>query len=401
MSAGYQKSAKNLDFGIEIWLNSDTMYQRTIENSIKKALFRGKIIIIYGPRQVGKTTLSKKILNESGVKNMYIQADIASSRELLSKPEPRHLKAVFGDAKLVVIDEAQNIRNIGIILKTFVDTYPEVQVIATGSSSFDLANEIKEPLTGRVNEFFLYPLSIEEVSRNSLVEYKILEDSLFRFGFYPGIVGTSDSDARKNLEMIQESYLYKDIFALEHIKKPETLRRLITILAFSVGSSVSVNSIAQDIGTTAKTIERYIDLLEKMFIIKRLYGFSRNLPNEIKKGFKVYFIDVGIRNSVIKNHNDIEHRDDVGGLFENIFVMERIKNQNNHGIYANRYFWRTYNGVEVDYLEEGDNELRAFECKFKERPSRGLKIFQATYAHAHTALVHKDNLFEVVSVEQG
>lgn len=373
------------------------MYKRTIEESIKKALFKGKIVIIYGPRQVGKTTLSKKILKESNVKTIYIQADIASSRELISKPEPKQLKAVFGDAELVVIDEAQNIQNIGVILKTFVDTYPEVQIIATGSSSFDLANKIKEPLTGRVNEFFLYPLSLEEVSTNSLLEYKSLEDTLFRFGFYPGIVGIGNVDAQRNLEMIQESYLYKDIFSLEQIKKPEVLHRLITMLAFSIGSSISVNSIAQEIGTTAKTIERYIDLLEKMFIIKRLYGFSRNLPNEIKKGFKVYFVDVGIRNSVIKNHNDMEHRGDIGGLFENMFVIERMKYHNNHGISANRYFWRTYSGVEVDYLEERSNELYAFECKFKERPSRGLKIFQAEYTYAKSYLVHRDNLFEMVS----
>lgn len=372
------------------------MYQRTIEKSIKAKLFKGKVIIIYGPRQVGKTTLSKKIMNESGVKFLYIQADIASSRELISKPEPKHLKAVFGEAELVVIDEAQNIHNIGAILKTFVDTYPEVQIIATGSSSFDLANKTKEPLTGRVYEFFLYPLSVEEISNNSLLEYKAREDFLMKYGFYPGIVNVGIDEAKKNLEMIQESYLYKDIFTYENIKKPEILRRLVTVLAFSIGSSLSVNSIASEIGTTAKTIDRYLDLLEKMFVIKRLYGFSRNLPNEIKKGFKVFFIDIGIRNSVIKNHNDISHRDDIGGLFENLFVMERIKYQNNHEIQANRYFWRTYNNIEVDYVEEKDGNLYAFECKFKDRPSRGLKIFQEEYKNSKSVVVHKDNLFESI-----
>lgn len=373
------------------------MYQRTIEKSIKDKLFKGKVVIIYGPRQVGKTTLSKKIMNESGVKTLYLQADIASSRDLISTPEPKQLKAVFGDAKLVVIDEAQNIQNIGSILKTFVDTYPEVQVIATGSSSFDLANKTKEPLTGRVYEFFLYPLSIEEVSGNSLPEYKSREDFLIRYGFYPGIVNIGIEEAKKNLEMIQESYLYKDIFVYENIKKPEILRRLVMVLAFSIGSPLSVNSMASEIGTTAKTIDRYLDLLEKMFVIKRLYGFSRNLPNEIKKGFKVYFVDIGVRNSVIKNHNDISHRDDIGGLFENLFVIERIKYQNNHEIQANRYFWRTYNNIEVDYLEERDGELYAFECKFKERSSRGLKIFQEEYKNSKSIIVHKENLFESIS----
>lgn len=372
------------------------MYQRTIEESIKNSLFKGKIVIIYGPRQVGKTTLSKKIMNESGVKTLYIQADITSSRELISKPEPKQLKSVFGDAELVVIDEAQNIQNIGLILKTFVDTYPEIQIIAIGSSSFELANKIKEPLTGRVYEYFLYPLSIEEISNNSLLEYKKIEDFIFKFGFYPGIINKGTDEARKDLETIQESYLYKDIFLFENIKKPEMLHKLITLLAFSIGSNLSVNSLAREIGTTAKTVDRYLDLLEKMFVIKRLYGFSRNLSNEIKKGFKVYFVDIGIRNSVIKNHNEISHRNDIGGLFENLFVIERIKYQNNHNIQANRYFWRTYNNVEVDYIEEKNGELLAFECKYKERSSRGLKIFQEEYKNSKSYLVHKENIFESV-----
>ncbi len=375
------------------------MYKRTIEKSIQDKLFKGKVIILYGPRQVGKTTLSKKIMKESGVKTLYIQADVASQRELISRPEPARLKAVFGDAKLVVIDEAQNIPDIGVILKTFVDTYPEVQIIATGSSSFDLANKTKEPLTGRVYEFFLYPLSIEEVSNNSVLVWKSREDFFMKYGFYPGIVNDGINEAQRSLEMIQESYLYKDIFLLESIKKPEVLRRLVVILAFSIGSALSVNSIAREISTTTKTIDRYLDLLEKMFVIKRLYGFSRNLPNEIKKGFKVYFIDIGIRNSIIKNHNDIERRDDVGGLFENLFVMERIKYQNNHEVQANRYFWKTYNDVEVDYIEERDGILYAFECKYKERPARSLKLFQAKYTHSNSVIVHKDNLFDCVSLK--
>ncbi len=374
------------------------MYERTIEKSIKESLFKGKIVIIYGPRQVGKTTLSKKILNDSGVKSLYIQADIASSRDLISRPEPEHLKAVFGDAKLIVIDEAQSIKDIGVILKTFVDTYPDIQIIATGSSSFDLANNIKEPLTGRVYEYFLYPLSIEEISDNALIEYRKKEDFIMRFGLYPGVFAKGHEEAQRNLEMIQDSYLYKDIFSFEHIKKPEILHRLVTVLAFRIGSCISVQSLANEIGTSAKTVERYMDLLEKMFVITRLYGFSRNVSNEIKKGFKVYFIDIGIRNSVIKNHNDVAHRDDIGGLFENLFVLERIKYQSNHHIGANRYFWKTYNKIEVDYLEERNDELYAFECKYKDRPSRGLKIFESEYTNAKTFLVHKDSLFEGIGV---
>ena len=376
------------------------MYNRIIEKSIQTHLFKGKIIILYGPRQVGKTTLVKKILNEFNGEKKYIQCDIPSQRAPISKPEPEELKKFFGNAKLVVIDEAQLITNIGIVLKTFVDTYPDIQIIATGSSSFDLANKIKEPLTGRVFEYVLYPLSLEEVTQTKdLFFFKAHEEYIMRYGWYPGIIDLSETEAKDQLELLQTNNLYKDIYALENIKKPVVLEGVVNFLAFHIGSTLTINSIANELQTSAKTVERYIDLLEKMFVIIRLRGFSRNLHNEIKKGFKIYFIDIGLRNSIINNHNTINKRNDIGGLFENFFVVERIKYLNNHKIHANNYFWKTYNSIEVDYIEERDGNLFAFECKYTKQSSRSLKIFESEYIGAKTTIVTKENYINVIKGE--
>lgn len=368
------------------------MYKRIIEKSIVEHLFKGKIIILYGPRQVGKTTLVKKILEEYQGPKKYIQCDIPSQRYSIEKPEPEEMKKFFGDAKLIVLDEAQLVLNIGTVLKTFVDTYPEIQIIATGSSSFDLANQIKEPLTGRTFEYLLYPLSFEEIKNTKdLFYFKGHEESIMRYGWYPGIIDLPESEATEQLAILQNNNLYKDIYALENIKKPAVLEGIINFLAFSIGSTLTINSIAREIQTSAKTVERYIDLLEKMFVIVRLYGFSRNLHNEIRKGFKVYFVDVGLRNSIIQNHNPIKKRNDIGGLFENFFVMERIKYLVNNKQHANKYFWKTYNDIEVDYVEESAGKLKAFECKYTERPSKSLKLFKETYKESDTHIVHKEN----------
>lgn len=373
------------------------MYTRIIEKPIKNSLFKGKVVILYGPRQVGKTTLSKKILQDFDGSSKYIQCDIPSQREPLLLPEPARLKDYFGTAKLIVIDEAQLIPNIGTVLKTFVDTYPDIQIIATGSSSFDLANKTREPLTGRAFEFFLYPLSVEEVSEGDLFAYKGREEFYMRFGWYPGIVGLSEEESSRALEVLQQNTLYKDIFTIENIRKPAILQDLVKYLAFHVGSTVTVNNMANELKTSAKTIERYLDLLEKMFVIVRLYGFSRNVSNEIKKGLKIYFIDIGLRNSVIKNHNDLAHRDDLGGLFENFWILERIKHQSNHLVFANRYFWKTYGGTEVDYVEEIHGTLHAFECKYANQSSKSIILFKNEYKNAETSIVTKDNYIEHLS----
>src|SRR3990167_1058120 len=290
------------------------MYYRFIQKDVEKWLFKGKIVILYGPRQAGKTTLSKALLAPFGNDGAYFNCEVDSVKREIGVPEPTKLKSFFGDKKLVVLDEAQSIENIGLILKTFVDTYPNQQIIATGSSSFDLANKIKEPLTGRSAEFLLLPLSIEEIiAKDGLPSFKSYEEFVFRFGVYPNVYNHRDSQdmAKRELENIETNYLYKDIFALENIRKPKIIEDLLRLLAFQIGNEVSLGELAVKLATSIPTVERYLDLLEKTFIIKRIHALSRNLRNEIRRGFKAFFIDVGIRNSLIQNLNSITMRDDI------------------------------------------------------------------------------------------
>ncbi len=371
------------------------MYQRIIKKSIEKRLFQGKVIILYGPRRVGKTTLVKEILDEFKGEKLYIACDIPSRRELVSVPEPTILKQNFGKAKLVIIDEAQLIENIGVILKVFVDTYPEIQIIATGSSSFDLANKIREPLTGRAYEYMLYPLSCEEISLNDNFAQSDQEQFRMRFGWYPGMP-LDIHEATNYLEILQQNTFYKDILTFENIKKPKILQDLLIQLAFRIGSVITIQSLANEIKTTAKTIERYIDILEKMFVITRLYAYSRNPSNERKKGLKIYFTDIGLRNSLIKDHKELRFRNDIGALFENYFIMERIKYLANHETYVNKYFWQNYRQEEVDYLEESNGKIEAYECKFTERKSKSLIIFQNEYKDSTTHIVSKNNYIKYI-----
>ena len=378
------------------------MYHRFIQKDIEKWLFRGKIIILYGPRQAGKTTLAKAILAQFGSEGAYFNCEVDSVKREIGTAEPVKLKAFFGDKKIVVLDEAQSIDNIGLVLKTFVDAYPDQQIIATGSSSFDLANKINEPLTGRSQEFMLMPLSIGEViAKDGVASYKSHEEFVYRFGLYPEIYGHrgSQDEARRELENIQTNYLYKDILMLENLRKPKLVEDLLRLLAFQIGNEVSLNELSIKLATSIPTIERYLDLLEKTFIIKRLHAFSRNLRNEIKRGFKVYFIDIGIRNSLIQNLNPISLRDDIGGIFENIFVIERIKKALYAGKFVNYFFWRTYDQKEIDLIEEADGTLRAFECKYSESKIKATtrKTFEDAYPGSKIELVNKDNYLSLLS----
>lgn len=366
------------------------MYTRTIKNNIKNSLFKEKVVILYGPRQVGKTTLVKEILDEFQEEKLYISCDIPSRRSLVSKPEPSILKQNFGKAKLVVIDEAQLVENIGVVLKVFVDTYKDVQIIATGSSSFELANKVREPLTGRAYEFMLYPLSFEEITQTTHFAKTDQEDFRMRYGWYPGMP-VNLHEATDYLEILQQNTLYKDILTLENIKKPAVLQELAIQLALRIGSVVSYQSLAREIGTTTKTVERYIDLLEKMFVITRIFAYSRNIGNERKKGCKVYFIDVGLRNSIIKDHKELKLRNDAGALFENYFIMERIKHTANHKVYTNKYFWQNYRQEEVDFIEEKEGGLAAFECKIHSNKSKALQLFKNEYPQAETEVVNQEN----------
>lgn len=337
---------------------------RTLQKTVEKWLFQNKVLIIYGARQVGKTTLIKQILEKFPENSIYLNCEIFSVQQSLQTTDSERLKAYIGKARLVALDEAQRIENIGLILKILHDTLPELQIIATGSSSFDLSNKINEPLTGRAIEFILYPLSYQELNEiYPEQELPFRWISSIRFGWYPEIIAKSESDAILLLDNLTGKYLYKDIFEFEMIKKPQLLVKLLQMLSLQVGSEVSVNELSVSLQVNRSTIERYLDILEKAFVIFRLYSFSRNLRQELNRKFKVYFYDVGIRNSLITNYNPPELRTDGGGLWENYFIAERLKYLQSLENYPKRYFWRTHQGKEIDYLEEAGGKLIAFECK--------------------------------------
>lgn len=345
-----------------------TLFERKIESDIRKRLFKNRAILLFGPRQAGKTTLSRKILKDYGDQGEYYNCELTSVRQAFVPGKPELIKELIGDKSIVVFDEAQTVQDIGIILKVFIDTYPQIQVIATGSSSFDLANKINEPLTGRAFEFTLFPLSLEEIrlafsdiSMEQLNEY-------FRLGTYPAIVGEPDRAIREDLlKNLTTNYLYKDIYTFESIRNPRIFEDLVRLLALQVGSLVSVNELSQTLGVSRLTVGKYLRLLEQSYVIKIVRSFSRNSRTEIKKAFKVFFYDNGIRNAVIDKFSDIGDRDDRGALFENFFVAERLKVSSLRDVHSRIMFWRNRQGEEIDVIEESENTLEAFECKWNNK----------------------------------
>lgn len=340
------------------------MITRAIYEQVKGNLFKGKAIILTGPRQVGKTTLLRKLMEESESKSIYLNCDEPDVRSLLENASSTVLRNLLGDNRLVLIDEAQRVKNIGITLKLLVEGFKDVQVISTGSSALDLANEINEPLTGRKREYHLYPFSMLELVANTslLEESRVLEQRMV-YGFYPEIVNTP-GEAQMNLLDLANNYLYKDILSLQGIRKPALLERLLVALALQIGSEISYHELGQTIGTDNKTVDRYIELLEKCFVIFSVGGFSRNLRNEIKKGKKIYFCDNGIRNAIIKNFSPLALRQDTGALWENFLMVERRKNNHYTNRYVNTYFWRTHQQQEIDMVEETDGKLYAWGFKW-------------------------------------
>jgi len=346
---------------------------RIIEKSVKERLFKEKIIIIYGARQVGKTTLVKKILAEYGEKGKYLNCELLSVEQGLLTMEAEKIKSFLGDYKIIVLDEAQNIPDIGKILKILVDTYPELQIIATGSSSFDLANKVSEPLTGRTFTFILYPLSLTEIKQNHdlfFIESKL--ENILRFGSYPEVFSLDEKSVQERLMEIASKYLYKDILKFESIKKSSLVKNLLQLLALQLGQEVSYNELAQKLGVNRITVQKYIDILEQSFIIFKLNAFSRNIHKEISKSIKVYFYDLGIRNSLISNFNPLNIRNDKGALWENFCIIERKKINEFNFKFANVYFWRTYDQKEIDYVEEIDGKITGYE--FKWNPEKTFKI---------------------------
>ena len=368
------------------------MITREIENKVRQRLFTGKAIVLMGARQVGKTTLLKQLFSDND--DVYwMSGDDSDVRNLFENISATRLKAVMGNRRVLVVDEAQRIMDIGVKLKLVTDQMPDVQLVATGSSSFDLANKVNEPLTGRKWEDRMFPLSFSEmVAHTGLLEEKRMLPHRLVFGCYPDVV-THPGDETVILNQLTESYLYKDILEFDRIHKPDKLMKLLEALAWQIGSEVSFNELAQLCGLDAKTVENYVTILEQAFIIFRLGSFSRNLRNELKYSRKIYFYDNGIRNSLIHNFTQIENRSDTGALFENYMVSERMKHKVVTDNYAGSWFWRTTSQKEVDYIEEKDGQLKAFEFKWNPLKKVSAPLsFRNAYPEAVFSVINRDNI---------
>ncbi|MFA4930805.1 MAG: ATP-binding protein [Patescibacteria group bacterium] len=370
--------------------------KRQIQPLIENSLFQGKAIIIYGPRQVGKTTLVKEIQSQYHEESVYLNCDEPDIREALSEKTSTELGHFIGRKRLVILDEAQRIKNIGLTIKLLVDNFPDMQIVATGSSSFDLSNQIVEPLTGRKLEFNLYPFSLEELrSLYSTLETKRLLEQRMIFGLYPDIVINS-AEREIKLRELTLSYLFKDVLRYERIRNSEILEKLLQAIALQIGNEVSYNELAVLVGTDKNTVQHYIRILEQAFIVFRLQPFSRNLRNELKKLRKIYFYDMGIRNALINNLNPLNLRNDAGAIWENFIISERVKFNSNHQFYKNIYFWRTQAKQEIDYLEEYQGKLSAYEFKWQKKSYTTPKVFIKSYG-IKANIINKDNCLQFVS----
>ncbi len=369
------------------------MIKRLLQDAIEARMFSGKAIIVIGARQVGKSTLFKMILEKHSEPTLSLNCDEPEVKEMLTQMNTQELKLLIGSNRIVMIDEAQRVDNIGMTLKRIIDNFPDVQLLVTGSSSFELQDKLNEPLTGRKYEYHLFPLSTGELlqEKGLLTVKQTLENRLI-YGSYPDIINHTD-DAKELLHNLSNSYLYKDLLSLESIRRPALLGKLLTALALQVTSEVSYNELAQTIGTDSKTVEKYVDLLEKCYIIFKLNGFSRNLRTELKKAKKFYFYDNGIRNAILQNFAPLALRQDAGALWENFFISERMKANQYAGRYVNSYFWRTSQQQEIDYIEESDGRFSVFELKWNPKRAN-TKIpspFTNTYDVKEQAIVTPDN----------
>lgn len=371
------------------------MIIRSIEENITPLLGGRKAIIIMGARQVGKSTLLSQMLG-SREDVIWMNGDEPDIQDLFQEMTSTRIKTILGNKKILVVDEAQRIPNIGLRLKLITDQIPEVQVIATGSSSFELANKVNESLTGRKREFKMFPLTFCEMAKHTsfLEESRLIPHRLV-YGYYPEIVA-NPGDERATLKELADSYLYKDILTLESIKKPDKLTRLLKALALQIGSQVSYNEIGNLIGLDPKTVEKYIDILEKSFIIFRLGSYARNQRNELKSSRKIFFWDLGIRNAIIGNLSQIENRTDAGELWENFVIAERLKKNAYSGSFAQSYFWRTRQQSEIDYIEEEDGKLSSFEFKWNERKAnvKCPEVFKNAYPETTFKVITPKNIEE-------
>lgn len=369
------------------------MIHRELEEQITSLLGSGKAIIIMGARQVGKSTLLDTIFRHR-TDVLWMTGDDLDIQELFSQMTSSRIKALLGNSKILIIDEAQRIPDIGLRLKLITDQIKDVQVVATGSSSFELASKVNESLAGRKREFRMFPVSFSEmVSHTNLLEELRLIPHRMIYGYYPEVVSNPGSEVAI-LKELSDSFLYKDILSFENINKPDKIVRLLKAFAFQIGSQVSYNEVGQMVGLDSKTVERYVDILEKSYIIFRLGSFSRNLRNELKASRKIYFWDLGIRNLLIGNLAQVENRTDVGALWENFVISERLKHNFYHSSIAQSFFWRTQQQREIDYLEEENGQLCAYEFKWNDKKSsvRFPQSFAKAYPEASFQVITPKNI---------
>lgn len=372
--------------------------QRQMEN-LRRSLIPGKAVIIYGARRTGKTTLIGRFLEEVHEPYLLVSGEDITVQGYLGSRSVEKLTAFIGANRLLVVDEAQKVPDIGLNLKLIVDHIPDIKVIATGSSSFDLARSVGEPLTGRKNTLRLFPLAQLEIA---LTEQRHQTDANLEnrliYGSYPEVVVTLDNRARERyLKEIVASYLYKDVLELDGIRHSAKISRLLQLIAFQIGKEVSFTELGTSLGMSKNTVERYLDLLGKAFVIQKLSGFSRNLRSEITKNYRYYFLDNGVRNALINNFNLLELRDDVGMLWENYLVMERLKRQEYLGEQANNYFWRTYSKKEIDFVEEREGRLFGYEMKWGTARARPPRQWLEAYPNAAWELINRENYLEFIS----
>lgn len=373
------------------------MIQRAID--IEKSLEKNKVLIIYGPRQVGKTTSVEKFLLETPLKYISYSGDSLEFAHSFAECDLEHIKRIAGNTDLLFIDEAQKIQNIETALKLVVDHIPGIRVIATGSSSFDLAGTAEEALTGRKNLLVLYPVAISELLRDeTLYEFEKKLGQYLIYGMYPEVITYESYEQKeKRIVEIKDSSLIKDILAFQRVKKSRPVIDLLKLLAFQIGGEVSCSELGERLGLNEKTVRRYLDLLEKSFVLFRLDGFSRNLRKEVTKMSKYYFYDLGIRNALISNFNNLDTRNDLGQLWENFMVLERIKRNAYRGISANYYFWRTYDRKEIDFIEERGGMLHGYEFKWRKDRKKPPKDWLDTYSNATYDVITPNQYLDFVT----
>jgi predicted AAA+ superfamily ATPase len=382
-----------------VYYNVFMKIKRILQEQIQNTLLPGKVIVLYGPRQVGKTTLANDMLENIERRTRFVNADELLYREALASQNRQTLDEVLADAELLIIDEAQRVPDIGLNLKILIDNHPDITIFATGSASFELANNINEPLTGRKITFNLYPVSFPEISQTfGPLEARSALEKWLIWGGYPEIVTAPAHLRDRLLGELTGSYLFRDLLELEGLRRADKLVDLLRLLAFQIGQEVSLTELASNLSINRQTVERYLDLLEKVFVIYRVGGFSRNLRKEIAKNARYYFYDNGVRNSLIQNFNPLTLRDDIGQLWENFLMIERLKAHEYAGEAVNTYFWRTYDQKEIDLIEEQQGQLFGFEFKWQQSQIKKAtrREFLAAYPNSELHTISQDNFEEFV-----